>query len=302
MTAQAQQRFDIYQSITDRIVTAIEVGAGEFQLPWIRRTGNAFARPINIASANPYNGINIVSLWVEAISREYTSNIWGTYRQWQDRGCQVRKGEKSALVVFYKPIEECADNADEETSSGRRLIARTSWVFNASQVDGFTIAEQAIPDAPQFDPIIRAESFAAQTGATITEGGEKACFIPSEDLIRMPDRNRFTGTATSSPAEAFYATLCHELVHWSGAKSRLDRDLSGRFGTESYAIEELIAELGAAFLCADLGITPEPRADHAAYIQNWLTVLKSDKRAIFAAASKASEAAQWLLSREAAAS
>jgi len=139
MTAQAQQRFDIYQSITDRIVTAIEVGAGEFQLPWIRHSGNAFARPINIASAKPYNGINIVSLWVEAISREYASNIWGTYRQWQDRGCQVRKGEKSALVVFYKPVEESTDDADDAPSD-RRLIARASWVFNASQVDGFCAA------------------------------------------------------------------------------------------------------------------------------------------------------------------
>ena len=114
------------------------------------------------------------------------------------------------------------------------------------------------------------------------------------DLIRMPDRRRFTGTATATPAEAFYSTLCHELVHWSGAKSRLDRDLSGRFGDEAYAIEELIAELGAAFLCADLALTPEPRADHACYVKNWLAVLKNDKKAIFTAAAKASQATSWL--------
>ncbi len=114
----------------------------------------------------------------------------------------------------------------------------------------------------------------------------------------MPDRRRFTGTETTTPAEAFYSTLSHELVHWSGAGSRLDRDLSGRFGDDAYAMEEPVAELGAAFLCADLGITPEPRQDHACYLKNWLAVLKGDKKAIFTAAAKASQAASWLLAKE----
>ena len=113
-------------------------------------------------------------------------------------------------------------------------------------------------------------------------------------MIRMPERRRFTGTDTTTPAEGFYSTLCHELVHWSGAKHRLDRDLTGRFGSESYAMEELVAELGAAFLCGDLGITPEPRTDHASYVASWLKILKQDKKAVFTAASKASEAARWL--------
>jgi len=118
------------------------------------------------------------------------------------------------------------------------------------------------------------------------------------DQITMPERRRFTGTDTTTPAEGFYSTLCHELVHWSGTKARLDRDLSGRFGDDAYAMEELIAELGAAFLCADLGITPEPRADHAAYIRNWLEVMKGDRKAVFTAAAKASQAATWLLAKE----
>lgn len=175
------------------------------------------------------------------------------------------------------------------------MFARASWVFNAAQVDGYELpAEAELPENPLFDPIARAESFASATGARIEEGGDRACFIPALDTIRMPERRRFTGTDTTTPAEGFYSTLCHELTHWSGAKSRLDRDLSGRFGTESYAVEELVAELGAAFLCADLGITPEPRADHASYVKSWLEVLKSDKKAVFTAASKASQAANWL--------
>jgi len=149
-----------------------------------------------------------------------------------------------------------------------------------------------------FDPIEHAEAFAKATGATIEESGDEASYLPSIDTIRMPERRRFTGTETTTPAEGYYSTLCHELIHWSGAKHRLDRDLSSRFGKEAYAIEELIAELGAAFLCSDLAIANKPRIDHAQYIANWLKVLKDDKRAIFAAASKASQAAGWLIDHE----
>lgn len=294
----AKQKFDVHQEITDRIVAAIET-AGEFRLPWIKAKGGSFARPVNIASGNLYNGVNIVSLWVSALASDYSSNIWGTYRQWQERGAQVRKGEKSSLVVFYKELTvEQRNEETGETGTAERLMARASHVFNAAQVEGFTIETETLPDSPIFDPIERAEQFAKSTGARIEETGDRACYIPSADTIRMPERRRFTETETTTPAEGFYSTLCHELVHWSGAKSRLDRDLIGRFGSESYAVEELIAELGAAFLCSDLAITPEPRADHACYIANWLKVLKDDKRAIFTAASKASQAASWLQAME----
>jgi len=181
------------------------------------------------------------------------------------------------------------------------MFARASWVFNAAQVEGFEAVKEDLPEEPAFDPIAKAEAFATATKAIIEEGGELACYVPSQDVIRMPDRRRFTGTQTSSPAEAYYSTLCHELVHWSGAKPRLDRDLANRFGGEAYAMEELIAELGAAFLCGDLGLTQEPRIDHASYIKNWLTVLKNDKKAIFTAASKASQASNFLINHESAA-
>ncbi|WP_067338023.1 ArdC family protein [Stappia indica] len=295
------QKFDVHQEITNRIVDALE-SAGEFSLPWIRSKGGSMRRPVNIASGNPYNGVNIVSLWVAAQVQDYPSHLWGTYRQWQARGAQVRRGEKSSLVVFYKTLSiEETNEQTGESEQAERFMARASFVFNAAQVEGLDLAseEQPLPNEPVFDPIARAEAFARATGARIEEGGDRACYIPSADMIRMPERRRFTGTATTSPAEGFYSTLCHELVHWSGAPNRLDRNLVGRFNAESYAMEELVAELGAAFLCGDLGITPEPRADHAQYIAHWLKVLKDDKKAVFTAASKASEAANWLIAREA---
>ena len=291
-------KFDVHQEITNRIVDALE-SAGEFTLPWIKRQGGSFARPVNVASKKPYNGVNIVSLWVSAQANEYPSNVWGTYRQWQQSGRQVRKGEKSSLIVLYRTLDiEQTNEATGEVEQSERMFARASWVFNAAQVDGFETVEEQLPEQALFDPLERAEAFATSTGAVIEEGGDQACYNPAMDMIRMPERRRFVGTDTLPAGEAFYATLCHELVHWSGAKQRLNRDLSGRFGCESYAIEELVAELGSAFLCGDLRLTPEPRADHACYIKNWLSVLKSDKKAIFTAASKASEAANWLLAFE----
>ena len=288
------QKFDVHQVITDKIVTAIE-NAGDFKLPWIRDNGGCFARPVNVASQNPYNGVNILSLWISSMSNDYPSNVWGTYRQWLSKDCQVRKGEKSSIVVFYKTYDVDQTNPKTgQTEQGERMVARASRVFNAAQVDGFDLPTTDLPDEPTFTPIFKAETFVSETGAVIEEGGDRACFIPSTDVIRMPERRRFVGTDTTSPAEGYYSTLFHELVHWSGAKSRLDRDMSGRFGSDTYAVEELVAELGAAFLCSDVGITQEPRTDHAQYIKHWLQVIKDDKKAIFTAASQASKASAWL--------
>lgn len=289
----SSNRFDVHQEITNRIVGALET-AGEFRLPWIASGAGALSRPVNVLSGNAYNGVNVLSLWVSAMVSEFSSPIWGTYRQWQEKGCQVRKGEKSSVVVFYKTYEIDSDGESPE----ERMVARASRVFNAAQVEGFDAVAEELPSGPVFDPVARAEAFVGSVGARVVEDGEEACYVPSEDLIRMPERRRFVGSDSRSAGEAFYGVLCHELVHWSGAKSRLDRDLSGRFGNEAYAMEELIAELGAAFLCADLGLCSSPRNDHAAYIRTWLQVLKSDKKAVFTAASRASEAAGWLLAQE----
>jgi len=287
-----EHRFDIHQHITNQIVTAIEAGAGEFRLPWHRKAGNIM-RPVNIASKKAYRGVNILALWAAADASGYESGIWGTYKQWTEAGAQVRKGEKASYVVFYKEITVAADE-DSEDDTGTRLFARATPVFAAEQVDGF--APPALPEPPPtvIETIERAEAFVAATGAIIHHGGSRAFYRPSTDDIHLPPREAFIGTPTSTAAEAYYSTKLHELTHWSGIESRCNRQFGKRFGDDAYAIEELVAELGAAFLCADLGITDAPRADHAQYLDSWLRVLKADKKAVFTAASKASQAVDFL--------
>jgi antirestriction protein ArdC len=288
-------RRDLHADITNQLIASIESNPGEFSLPW-RRTGGALHLPVNALTGNRYNGINILSLWVAAQARGYAMPIWGTYRQWAEKGAQVRKGEKSSLVVFYREFETDPDPEDEH-DTGKRRMARASFVFNADQVDGFDR-----PDAPAtLGPIERlanADRVVSATGANIRHGGDRAYYTPSSDHIQMPDEGLFAGTETMTRTEGYYATLVHELVHWSGVKHRLDRDMGKRFGDDAYAAEELVAEIGAAFLCAELGITQSVRPDHAQYLANWLKLLKDDSKAIFAAAARASEAAAFLKKME----
>jgi antirestriction protein ArdC len=284
------ERFDSHQHITNRIIAALEAGPGEWQKPWRQTAGG---RPRNIASGKAYRGVNTLALWVEAMASGYSSSLWGTYRQWAERGAQVRKGAKASYVVFYKEIAtQETDPETGERQDATRLFARATPVFNADQVEGLAI-KTAAPATP-VDPHAAADALIAANGARIVTQGQTACYIPALDEIRMPARELFTGSVTSSPTETYYATLLHELTHFTAAPGRCDRDLSARFGTNAYAMEELIAELGAAYLCADLGITAEPRADHAQYLAFWLDVLKQDAKAIFTAASKADQAVRFL--------
>ena len=282
MTTQTNQ--NVYQKITNQIVAAIEAGAPTFEMPWHTRA----PRPVNVASGNPYRGVNTLALWVTEQQRGYSSGTWGTYRQWNALGAHVRKGERAATIVFFKDVEP---DEEEETKSRRSFVAIASSVFNADQVDGDTA------NAPQADQIARlnpVEEFVAATRATVQEHGHRAYYDTLTDAIHLPARALFTGSSTSSATETFYSTLLHELTHWSGHPSRLNRDLTSRFGEAAYAMEELVAELGAAFLCADLRVTPSPRPDHAAYIDSWLSALRRDPRAIFTAASRASAASDYL--------
>lgn len=282
---------DLHAEITGQLIAAIEADPGRPVLPW-RKTGGALHLPMNALTGNAYNGVNILSLWVAGEVRGFGCAQWGTYRQWAELGAQVRKGEKSSLVVFYKEFETDPD-PDDASDTGKRRMARASHVFNAAQVDGYDL-----PEAPQsLGPVERiagADAFVSATGARIAHGGERAFYAPSTDHIQMPDEGLFTGTQTMTRSEGYYATLVHELIHWSGAKHRLGREMGKRFGDRAYAAEELVAEVGAAFLCAELGITQEVRADHAQYLANWLELLKDDSKAIFAAAARASEAACYL--------
>lgn len=293
MAQRGKTKPDIYEQVTNQIITCIEQGAGEWQMPW-HRSGSGLNRPTNIDTNNAYRGINVISLWASAQVRGFNTGTWGTYRQWQNKGCQVRKGEKSSLVIFYKEFTVEDDHAaPEETTLETRRVARASYVFNADQVDGY---EEPATSEP-VDPIVRsstADYFVKATGADIRHGGQRAFYQSKEDFIQMPEEARFVGSETSTATESYYATLLHELTHWSGHKRRCDREFGKRFGDNAYAMEELVAELGAAFLCADLGITNEPRPDHAAYLDSWLKVLKADKKAIFTAASQAARATDFL--------
>lgn len=292
MTSQRNPvRRDIHDEITNKLIAAIEADPGRPSMPWRRSSGPLFM-PSNASTGNPYNGINIVSLWIAAEANAFATPIWATYRQWAELGAQVRQGEKSSLVVFYKEYESEPDpqNADD---NGKRRVARASNVFNASQVDGYSL-----PAAPEsLGPIERlaaVDRFVRATGASIEHGGDSAYYRPSSDQIQMPDEGLFCGTETMSRSEAYYAVLAHELTHWSGASSRLNRDMGKRFGDAAYAAEELVAEIASAFLCSELCITQDTRADHAQYLANWLQILKHDNRAIFTAAARASEAVAFL--------
>lgn len=286
-TAPSNERFDVYRTVTNTIIQAIEAGAGEFVMPW-HRSGPGLARPSNAITDAPYQGVNVLALWANAMLRGFGSGYWATYDQWRKVGAQVRKAERSSMIVFYKLLAARTD--DEENQA--RLVARAFRVFNADQVDGWSAPASSA--ANLVEAVEEVERFVHSTKARVVEGGEIACYFPREDLIRIPDRGRFQGSPTSSATEAFYSTLMHELVHWSGASARLNRTLASRFGDAAYAAEELVAEIGAAFLCADLSISNQPRPDHAAYVDSWLEVLSGDKRAIFAAAQKAREAATFL--------
>ena len=294
MTTSSKPRFDVHEAITNQIIAAIDAGTGKLQMPW-HRSGANIMRPVNVASGNAYRGVNTVALWAAADAFGYEHGLWGTYRQWQDRGAQVRKGEKSSLIVFYREFDH--DDADDSGDVDRRprCMARASRVFNIAQVDGYELTEPNTDDN-RVDPIASAEAFVSATGAKISEGGDRAFYSIREDAITMPDRFRFIDTKSGTATEAWYATLLHELTHWTGASHRLDRTFGERFRDDAYAMEELVAELGAAFLCGDLGISAEPRTDHAAYIDSWLRILKGDRKAIFTAASAANMAAGYLAS------
>lgn len=288
-TVHSHTTSSVYESITDSIILAIEQGASDFVMPW-HGEGPAVGKPTNALTGATYRGINVVALWAEACVRGYGSRHWATYRQWASLGAQVKRGEQASTVVFYKKLEPSEPDGGEDTNG--RLIAWASSVFNAEQVDGWALdMPLAISLVDRIDAVERA---IALIGAEIRHGGSVASYVPAEDFVRMPAAERFVGSPTSTPTEAYYSTLLHELTHWTGAPHRLDRAFGKRFGDDAYAMEELVAELGAAFLCADFAISNEPRPDHAAYLSGWLSILDADKRAIFGAARLASEAATYL--------
>ena len=290
----ATEKRDVYATVTAQIINAIEHGVSNWRMPW--HTSGKFAfSPINVASKKPYRGINTLCLWAAAQAKGYERGEWATYQQWQERKAQVRKGEKATTVVFWKfanSSAETQENGEEHTvSSSRLLFTRGYSVFNAGQVDGYTPKGDA--DAPIEQRIESAEQFFSRINARVVHQGNRAFYSPADDTITLPPFAAFF-----TPAD-YYSTRAHETGHWTSHADRCNRELGKRFGDNAYSVEELIAELTAAFVCAHLGLSSEPRPDHAQYIQSWLRVLKADKRAIFTAASKAQQAADYLVRQSA---
>jgi antirestriction protein ArdC len=270
---------NIYADVTARIVSELEAGAA----PWVKawQAGSAGA-DCNAFSSRPYSGINRLILAMSGV--QFASNRWATFKQWSDAGGSVRKGSKGTHVTFYKPTAWAETNDAGDTVQRQGAVLKSFVVFNADQVDGVTFAAPEPIAEPE--RIARCEQTITATGAVIRHGGDVACYVPSADLIRMPHAGAFDSMAN------YYATMFHELTHWTGAKHRCDRDLSGRFGNSEYAFEELVAELGAAFLCADHSIQGDLR--HAGYIDHWIKCLRENDRAIFKAAALAERAAGFV--------
>ena len=286
-----ESRKDVYTRVTERIISDLEQGIRTWLKPWsAEHAAGRISRPLR-HSGTPYRGMNILLLWGAAMEKGYAAPIWMTYKQAQELGANVRKGEHGSLVVYANSITRTETDDKGEDTEREIPFMKGYTVFNVEQVDGLPAHYYARPEnpLPLSERIENADRFMTATGATINHGGNSAFYVPARDVIQLPLFEAF------KDKESYYATALHELTHWTRHEKRLQRDFGRqRFGDEGYAREELVAELGAAFLCADLGITPEIRDDHAAYLGHWLMVLKDDKRAIFSAAAHAQRAADYL--------
>ncbi len=287
-------KLSLYDDVTAQIVRELKAGAVPWVKPWTS-SGAPLGMPRSAATRRAYSGINVLILWDALLRRGYASQEWLTFRQTLSLGGNVRKGERGVTICYadsFVPRAERdgASGAGEGDDLRRVPFLKRFTVFNVEQCEGLPahIVAPAKPVSP--DAIIpAAEALIAASGVAIREGGGEAYYHPRDDFIRLPPRDSFL-----SPAD-FYCTALYELTHATAHASRLNRDLQHRFGSSAYAREELIAELGSAFLCAHLGLMPQVR--HADYLGHWLAVLKEDARAIFHAASQASKACDFLLAR-----
>jgi antirestriction protein ArdC len=284
-------RIDLYTRVTNAIIADLEQGVRPWLKPWnAEHAAGRITRPLR-AGGQPYKGINILTLWESAMSQNFAAPIWMTFRQAKELGAHIRKGSKGTLVVYADRITRTETAEDGQESERGIYFMKAYPVFNVEQIEGLPPHFYAAA-APRLEPARRieaADQFFAHTGADIRHGGNQAYYAAQNDYVQMPPFESF------QDAESYCSTLAHEMTHWTKHPSRLDRDFGRRqFGDEGYAREELVAEIGAAFLCCDLGITPEPRDDHAAYVGHWLKVLKDDKRVIFRAAAHAQRAVDFL--------
>jgi antirestriction protein ArdC len=279
---------EIREHVTLKIVAALQAGTAPWRRPWISDRTNA-GPPVNAVSECPYRRLNSVLLGMAG----FESRWWATYMQVRSLGLRVRRGERATRIVFWKRVERPVPNRAGVEAVEAYPLLKTYYVFNLQQCEGPGVERfLARPCTPEVEDFRPAQDVFAATGADIRHGGDRACYQPDGDFIQMPAKERFESTA------AYYDTLAHELVHWTGSEGRLDRRRRiARFGDEAYAVEELVASLGAAFLCTEIGVPQSAsKLDNtAAYLASWLDVLRRDTTAIFTAAGQASRAVDYIL-------
>ncbi|MBE1526730.1 antirestriction protein ArdC [Sphingopyxis sp. OAS728] len=290
MRAEKIERQSLYSEVTSSIIAELEEG----RLPWVQPWDSAACgctMPQNAGTGRKYSGINVLILWAEVIRRRFASQRWLTYRQAEAAGGNVRRGEKGTIICYadrFTPKAEVEAARGEDRAARQVAFLKRFTVFNVEQCEG--LPEDFAPEAVAIDPVLaiaEADALIAASGARFQIGGGDAFYSPSHDFVQVPPQAAF-----HEPIN-WYRTALHELGHWTGHGSRLDRDQKGGFGSEAYAKEELVAEMASAFTCASLGIAPTVR--HSDYIASWLSVLRGDEKAIFRAASQASKASDYLL-------
>lgn len=280
---------DLYALVTERIVAALEAGTPPWIRPWSGGS-DCDPTPANATSLRPYRGINVLLLNLQAMSQGYGQNRWLTFQQALSIGACVRRGEHGTPIVFFKMHEVGDATVAANDDAARRVVPllRSFTVFNVAQVDGLPEAlAEPVAEPGSWEPLEEADNILALSGAEIRHGGSRAFYMPSEDLIQLPPHAAFAS------ATDYYATALHELTHWTGHPSRCNRPLGKRHGISAYGFEELVAEMGAAFLSNHCRLPG--RLQHASYIASWLEALRNDKRLIFTAASQAQKAADYLL-------
>ena len=290
MRHQKVERQSLYAEITGRIIEELEEG----RLPWVQPWDSAACgctMPQNAGTARKYSGINVLILWAEGVAKGYASQRWLTYRQAEAAGGNVRRGEKGTVICYadrFTPKAEAEAARGEDREARQVAFLKRFVIFNVDQCEGLPDTYAApIVDADPVLAIAEADALIAASRARFIIGGGEAFYSPSHDFVQVPPQAAF-----HEPVN-WYRTALHELGHWTGHGSRLDRDQKGGFGSDAYAREELVAEMAAAFTCASLGIAPTVR--HSDYIASWLSVLRGDEKAIFRAASQASKASDYLL-------
>jgi len=288
---------DVNHIITNTIIEQLEKGVVPWHQPWKGDNSLLNGLPFNTSTGNRYRGINIVLLWAATLKHGFQSSEWGTFNHWKAAGEYIRKGEgaRKAMIVKYGKREKEVDGELKEIP-----YLQKHWVFNRCQLQSWKPLEnEPTVKLPINDAIVRSaviDEFIANTGAIVLSHDGGACYRPADDKILLPFIEKFVDTPTCTAFEGFYSTALHELTHWTGATHRLNRTKGKKFGDQQYAFEELVAELGAAFHCAQFDISTLEKGDHAAYIDTWLKVLKENKQLLVAAAGDASKSFEYLQS------